>query len=67
MRLSVKKRSFLTSPFGKLKIPITVDRQFIDEEVDINFIPTKKAIYNIRSNRNLDSFRYMDWFNLPKR
>ena len=51
----LKKRSFLTSPFGKLKIPITVDRQFIDEEVDINFIPTKKAIYNIRSNRNLDS------------
>ena len=51
----LKKRSFLTSPFGKLKIPITVDRQFIDEEVNVNFIPTKKAIYNIRSNRNLDS------------
>mgnify|MGYP001319327916 FL=1 len=51
----LKKRSFLTSPFGKLKIPITVDKQFIDEEIDINFVPTKKAIYNIRSNRNLDS------------
>mgnify|MGYP003966448635 FL=1 len=50
-----KKRSFLTSPFGKLTIPITVDRQFIDEKIDINFIPPKKAIYNIRSNRNLDA------------
>lgn len=50
-----RKRSFLTSPFGKLKIPITVDRQFIDEKVDINFVPKKKAIYNIRSNRNLDT------------
>ena len=43
-----KKRSFLTSPFGKLTIPITVDRQFIDEEVNVSFVPPKKAIYNIR-------------------
>jgi len=50
-----KKRSFLTSPFGKLTIPITVDRQFIDEEVNVSFVPPKKAIYNIRSNRNLDT------------
>ena len=50
-----KKRSFLTSPFGKLTIPITVDRQFIDEKVDFHFVPPKKAIYNIRSNRNLDA------------
>ena len=50
-----KRRSFFTAPFGKLTIPITVDRQFIDEEVDINFIPAKKAIYNIRSNRNLNT------------
>ena len=32
-----------------------MDRQFIDEKIDINFIPPKKAIYNIRSNRNLDA------------
>ena len=50
-----KKRSFLTSPFGKLTIPITVDKQFIDEEVNVSFVPPKKAIYNIRSNRNLDT------------
>ena len=49
-----KKRSFITSPFGKVIIPITVDNSFINEKVDINKIPDKIAIYNIRSNRNLD-------------
>ena len=49
-----KKRSFFTAPFGKITIPITVDKQFLDEKIDIDFIPPKKAIYNIRSNRNLD-------------
>ena len=58
-----KKRSFLTSPFGKLTIPITVDRQFIDEEVNVSFVPPKKAIYNIRSNRNLDTLLDI-WTNL---
>jgi|TARA_B110000211_G_scaffold232492_1_gene296366 glycosyltransferase involved in cell wall biosynthesis len=48
------KRSFLTSPYGKMIIPITVDKVFIEEKIDINFVPEKKAIYNIRSNRNLD-------------
>lgn len=48
------KRSFITSPFGKTIIPITVDKSFTDEEVNINTNPSKKAIYNIRSNRNLD-------------
>ena len=49
-----KKRNLLTSPYGKLIIPITVDKIFVEEKIDINFIPEKKAIYNIRSNRNLD-------------
>tara|TARA_X000001036_G_scaffold425740_1_gene452282 strand:+ start:822 stop:1880 length:1059 start_codon:yes stop_codon:yes gene_type:complete len=49
-----KKRSFITSPFGKVIIPITVDNSFINEKVDITKIPNKNAIYNIRSNRNLD-------------
>ena len=48
------KRSFLTSPYGKMIIPITVDKVFIEEKIDVNFVPEKKAIYNIRSNRNLD-------------
>ena len=49
-----EKRSFFTSFFGKKTIPITVDPKFLDVEVDNNFIPEKKVVYNIRSNRNLD-------------
>ena len=48
------KRSFITSPYGKIIIPITVDETFVKEKVDIYKIPKKVAIYNIRSNRNLD-------------
>ena len=47
-------RSKITSPYGKIIIPITVDKRFLNEKVDINKIPGKSAIYNIRSNRNLD-------------
>jgi hypothetical protein len=49
-----EKRSFFTSFFGKKTIPITVDPKFLDIEIDNNFVPEKKVIYNIRSNRNLD-------------
>ncbi|MDA7715199.1 glycosyltransferase [Pelagibacteraceae bacterium] len=59
----LKKRGFFTSPFGKTIIPITVDKRFLDEKIDINFIPPKKAIYNIRSNRNLDDLIDI-WINL---
>ena len=47
-------RSFITSFYGKDMISLTVDPKFFKEPVDINHIPKKKAIYNIRSNRNLD-------------
>ena len=49
-----KKRSFFTSFYGKKTIPITVDPKFLDIEIDQNFLPEKKVVYNIRSNRNLD-------------
>ena len=49
-----KKRSFLTSFYGKKTIPITVDPKFLNIEIDDNYVPEKKVIYNIRSNRNLD-------------
>jgi len=48
------KRSFFTSFYGKKTIPITVDPKFLDINIDDNFIPEKKVVYNIRSNRNLD-------------
>ena len=49
-----KKRSFFTSFYGKKTIPITVDPKFLDINIDNNFVPEKKVVYNIRSNRNLD-------------
>ena len=48
------KRSFLTSIFGKKMIPIAVDPKFLNLEIDLDYLPKKKVIYNIRSNRNLD-------------
>ena len=47
-------RSFITSFYGKDMISLTVDPKFYKETIDINYIPPKKAIYNIRSNRNLN-------------
>ena len=48
------KRSFFTSFYGKKMIPIAVDPKFLNLKIDLDFLPKKKVIYNIRSNRNLD-------------
>ena len=49
-----KLRSFITSFYGKDMISLTVDPKFYNEPIDVNYVPPKKALYNIRSNRNLD-------------
>jgi len=49
-----KKRSFFTSFYGKKTIPITVDPKFLEIKINEDFLPSKKVVYNIRSNRNLD-------------
>lgn len=49
-----KKRSYFTSFFGKKTIPITVDPEFYYTKINENYLPQKKVLYNIRSNRNLD-------------
>jgi len=49
-----KKRSFFTSFYGKKTIPITVDPKFLKIKINEDFLPSKKVVYNIRSNRNLD-------------
>ena len=49
-----KLRSFITSFYGKDMISLTVDPKFYNEPIDVNYVPRKKALYNIRSNRNLD-------------
>jgi glycosyltransferase involved in cell wall biosynthesis len=49
-----KKRSFFTSFYGKKTIPITVDPKFLEININENFLPDRKVVYNIRSNRNLN-------------
>lgn len=49
-----QKRSFFTSFYGKKTIPISVDPKFLDIKIDLNNLPERKVVYNIRSNRNLD-------------
>ena len=49
-----KKRSFFTSFYGKKTIPITVDPKFLNIQIDNDYLPERKVVYNIRSNRNLD-------------
>jgi len=48
------KRSFFTSFYGKKTIPITIDPKFLSTKIDLDHIPEKQVVYNIRSNRNLD-------------
>ena len=46
-------RSFLTSFFGKVILPISVDYEFIETKVDENLLPEKKAIFTTRPDRNI--------------
>lgn len=48
------KRSFVTSFYGKKTIPITIDPKFLSTKIDLDYVPKKQVVYNIRSNRNLD-------------
>jgi len=48
-----KTRNFFTSFFGKKIIPIAADFDFINTKIDENFIPSKRAIFTTRSDRNL--------------
>ena len=49
-----KNRSFFTSMFGKKKLPIAVDNDFINFKIDRHYVPNRKAIFTTRSDRNLD-------------
>ena len=48
-----KTRSFLTSLFGKKILPIAVDDEFLNIEIDKPDIKKKDAIFTTRSDRNL--------------
>ncbi len=49
-----KNRSFFTSMFGKKKLPIAVDNDFINYKIDRHYVPSRRAIFTTRSDRNLD-------------
>ena len=49
-----KNRSFITSLFGKKIIKLATDYEFINEDIDINYIPEKKCIFTTKSDRNLE-------------
>ncbi len=49
-----KNRNFLTSFFGKKILKIAPDDDFINTQIDIEFIPPPNAIFTTKSDRNLD-------------
>jgi len=60
-----KNRSFLTSFFGKKVIKLAPDYDFIETTIDINKLPSQKAIFTTRSDRNL-SFLLNNWKTISK-
>ena len=55
-----KNRGFLTSPFGKITVPLAVDDIFINTGISLNFVNKKTAIFTSQSYRNL-SFLIECW------
>ena len=58
-------RSFLTSLFGKKILPIAVDYEFINYDINEKLLPEKNAIFTTRSDRNLD-FLLNCWTSIKK-
>ena len=46
-------KSPATWPDGAV-VALVADPKFLNISIDLNYIPKKKVVYNIRSNRNLD-------------
>ncbi len=60
-----EKRSFLTSFYGKKILKLAPDYDFINENLDLNFIPPPNAIFTTKSDRNL-SFLLEAWNEIKK-
>jgi len=59
-------RNYFTSFFGKKIIKLAADYEFINENIDKNFIAKKKAIFTTRSDRNLN-FLLSSWEKIVQR
>ncbi len=46
-------RSWFTSLYGKIILPIAVDYDFINHKIENNYIPENNAIFTTRSDRNM--------------
>ena len=60
-----KNRSFFTSFYGKKILKIAVDDDFLNHNVDLNYIPLPTAIFTTKSDRNLD-FLLNSWHEIKK-
>ena len=60
-----KKRNFLTSLFGKHILKIAPDYDFINTNVDINYLPPSNAIFTTKSDRNIE-FLLKAWIEIKK-
>ena len=61
-----KKRSFLTSIFGKKILKIAPDYDFITQEIKINHIPPQNVIFSTKSDRNTE-FLLSKWLEIKKK
>ena len=59
-------RNYFTSFLGKKIIKLAADYEFINENIDKNFIAKKKAIFTTRSDRNLN-FLLSSWEKIVQR
>ena len=60
-----KKRNFFTSFFGKKILKIAPDYDFINTDVNLEYIPEQNAIFTTKSDRNID-FLIDAWLEINK-
>ena len=60
-----KNRNFFTSFFGKKILKIAPDYDFINTDIDLEYIPEPNAIFTTKSDRNID-FLIDAWLEIKK-
>tara|TARA_B100001123_G_scaffold439319_1_gene575948 strand:- start:231 stop:1229 length:999 start_codon:yes stop_codon:yes gene_type:complete len=59
-------RNIFTSLYGKKIIDLAADYEFINESLNVNFVPKKKAIFTTRPDRNID-FLLSSWMKINQK